>query len=213
MFDFVQRTGLSRQATENLIRVGAFDEFGLNRRELIWQLGLFHDGMARGRLRGAQQRQLRLPLPTAQDQVSLQEFSPVERMTADYELLSLSPDAHPMQFFRPALGEGVASSRHLQHLPQGELVSFAGLVVCRQRPQTARGIVFLLLEDEFGLVNVLISKELDAAHPAIVRTASYVVVEGRLERRAGQFRTLIANKVQSFSPTTPTRMPEGHSWA
>lgn len=213
LFDFVQRTGLSRDAAENLIRVGAFDRLGLNRRELVWQLGLFHDGVARGHLHGARARQLRLPLPTAQDELALPEFSALERMVADYELLRLSPDSHPMQFLRRELGQGVVASLHLKHIPKGQLVTFVGLVVSRQRPQTARGSVFLLLEDEFGLVNVLVSQELDHAHPAVVRTATYVEVKGRLAERGGQLRTLIATEVQRFVPETVARMPEGKSWA
>ena len=109
------------------------------------------------------ERQLRLELPTGQDAIALRDFNDYERMAADYSLLQLSPDRHPMQFLRPALGEGVASSRHLRSLPGGEQVEVAGLVVCRQRPLTARGIVFLLLEDEFGLINVLVSRDLVAA--------------------------------------------------
>ena len=212
IFDFVQRTGLSRDAAENLIRVGAFDKFNLKRRELIWQLGLFHDGMARGHLRGPRPRQLRLPLPTLQDELEMPEFDAIERMIADYELLRLSPDSHPMQFFRPALGEGAVTSQHLKHVPEGQLVTFVGLVVSRQRPQTARGTVFLLVEDEFGLVNVLVKEELDAAHPAVVRTATYVLVEGRPASRGGQLRTLVASAIRRFTPGAPARMPKGKSW-
>ena len=165
LFDFVQRTSVSREATQNLIRVGAFDAFGLNRRELIWQLGLFWGDMHQSKLSVKQQRQLRMPLATSQDQVQLTDFTDYQRMTADYELLSLSPDRHPMQFLRAALGEGVASSRHLRSLPGDATVEVAGLVVCRQRPMTAKGIIFLLLEDEFGLVNVLVSQGAVGALP------------------------------------------------
>ena len=213
LFDFVQRTGLSREATANLISIGAFDGFGLNRRELIWQLGLFSGGLQRAALRRPRERQLRLPLPTEQDQVALAGFTGYQRMVADYELLSLSPDSHPMQFLRPSLGEGVASSRHLRSMPGGETVEVAGLVVCRQRPLTARGIVFLLLEDEFGLMNVLVSRELDERFRDDVRTAPFVRVRGVLETRAGEQRTLIASFVHEVVPAEAFRTPEGKSWA
>lgn len=204
LFDFVQRTGLSRERTQNLIRVGAFDVFGLNRRELIWQLGLFGAGMARTLQRAsaaALDRQLRLPLPTAQDEIALSNFDAFQRMTTDYELLSLSPDSHPMQFLRPALGEGVASSLHLRSLPSGEQVEIAGLVVCRQRPHTARGIIFLLLEDEFGMVNVLVNKELGEDRKDVVRTSPFVRVRGLLEKRAGEQRTLVASELGEVVPS------------
>ncbi|MGE0228197.1 MAG: DNA polymerase III subunit alpha, partial [Dehalococcoidia bacterium] len=137
LFNLVQRTGLSREAVESLIRVGACDDFGLNRRELLWQLGLFWGGMQQAALSVPRDRQLRLPLSVDQDQVSLPDFGAYQRMATDYELLSLSPDSHPMQFLRRTLGEGVASSQHLRSMPGGTEVNVAGLVVCRQRPMTA----------------------------------------------------------------------------
>ena len=212
LFDFVQRTGLSREATTNLIRIGAFDGFGLNRRELIWQLGLFSAGLSQAALRRPRERQLRLPLPTGQDQVEFEDFDAYQRMAADYELLSLSPDSHPMQFLRPSLGEGVASSRHLRTLSGGQTVEFAGLVVCRQKPLTAKGIIFLLLEDEFGMVNVLVNRELAERARDEVYTAAFLRVRGTLERRAGEQRTLVASMLQEVLPAEALRTPSGKSW-
>ncbi|MYE31599.1 MAG: DNA polymerase III subunit alpha, partial [Chloroflexi bacterium] len=114
LFGFVQRTGLGRRATSHLIRAGAFDSLGLRRRELLWQLGLF-TGNPTGQAavtptpEATDGRQLRLELPTGQDMVTLPDLGERERMAADYDLLGLSPDRHPMQFLRRALGEGVAS--------------------------------------------------------------------------------------------------------
>jgi error-prone DNA polymerase len=212
LFDFVQRTGLSREATTSLIQIGAFDSFGMNRRELIWQLGLFAGGLQRAVLDRPQERQLKLALPTEQDEVSLADFNDYQRMAADYELLSLSPDSHPMQFLRPALGEGVASSLHLRSIDGGATVDVAGLVVCRQRPLTAKGIIFLLLEDEYGLVNVLVSKELSERYREEVRTAAFVHVRGVLEHRAGEQRTLVAASMREVVPEQAMRMPSGKSW-
>jgi error-prone DNA polymerase len=212
LFDFVQRTGVSREATQNLIRVGAFDDFGLNRRELIWQLGLFWGDMHQSKLAVKQDRQLRMPMATSQDQVQLTDFTDYQRMTADYELLSLSPDRHPMQFLRPALGEGVASSRHLRSLPGDAAVAVAGLVVCRQRPMTATGIIFLLLEDEFGLMNILVSRELSEKFRDHIRTEPFIRARGILEQRAGEQRTLVATHLEALVPAEVFRTPEGKSW-
>jgi len=212
LFDFVQRTGLGREAVTNLIRVGAFDALGLNRRELIWQLGLFAGGFEQSQLRRPRDRQLRLDLPTVQDQVALADFTAFQRMTTDYGTLRLSPDSHPMQFLRPSLGEGVASSLHLRSMPAGRRTEFAGLVVCRQQPLTARGIIFLLLEDEYGLVNILVSKELVEVHRDVVRTATFVRVRGTLEARGGEQRTLIAESVEDLRAARGLAMPEGKSW-
>ncbi|RJQ12115.1 MAG: DNA polymerase III subunit alpha [Dehalococcoidia bacterium] len=213
LFDFTQRTGLPRRATEALIQVGAFDALGLNRRELLWQLGLFCDGMQRSVLRLPQERQLKMAMPTAQDQVALTDFTAYERMALDYALLNLSPDAHPMQFLRVALGEGVVSSRHLQTIGGHQTVEVAGLVVCRQRPMTARGIVFLLLEDEFGMVNVLVSRELAAQERDVVQLAQFVVARGELEVRAGEQRTLVAASLRELLPADALAMPKGKNWA
>ncbi len=217
LFDFVQRTGLGRQPASRLIRIGAFDGFGLQRRELLWQLGLFTGGTVTGAAGApsavATGRQLRLELPTAQDMVTLPDFNPYERMAADYALLGLSPDRHPMRFLRRTLGEGVASSRHLHSLPAGRTVEVAGLVVCRQRPLTARGIIFLLLEDEYGLVNVLVSRELAEERREIVRTAAFVRARGVLDERTGEQRTLVADALAEIVPAGALPMPSGKSWA
>ena len=212
LFDFVQRTGLSTDATINLIRVGAFDDLGLNRRELIWQLGLFAGGMERSELRRPKDRQLRLALPTVQDEVRLADFSAYQRMAGDYAVLHLSPNSHPMQFLRPALGEGIVSSLHLRTMPAGTHVDLAGLVVCRQQPLTAKGIIFLLLEDEFGMTNVLVNRTLVETHRDIVRTASFMRVRGLLEERAGEQRTLIADSMEELLPAEALAMPTGKSW-
>ena len=86
-------------------------------------------------------------------------------------------------------------------------------MVCRQRPLTARGIIFLLLEDEYGMVNVLVSRELDEKEGVIVRTAGFVEVDGVLEQRAGQQRTLIATSLREVIPRDVLVTPEGKSWA
>ena len=219
LFGFVQRTGLGRRATSRLIRAGAFDSLGLRRRELLWQLGLFTGNptgkaaIAPAATSAANGRQLRLELPTGQDMVTLPDLGERERMAADYDLLGLSPDRHPMQFLRRSLGEGVASSRHLQTLSAGRTVEVAGLVVCRQRPLTARGIIFLLLEDEYGLMNILVPRELTESRRDVVRMAPFVRARGTLDERTGVQRTLVAEGVEEVSPVEPWRMPSGKSWA
>jgi error-prone DNA polymerase len=212
LFNLVQRTGVSREAVESLVRVGACDGFGLNRRELLWQLGLFWGGMQQAALRLPRQRQLRLQLDTTQDEVALPDFDAYQRMTADYELLALSPDSHPLQFLRVALGEGVASSRHLRSIAGGSTVEVAGLVVCRQRPLTAKGIIFLLLEDEFGMINVLVSRELADRFKDQIRTEPFVHVRGVLEERLGEQRTLVASHIEALVPAEMFRTPQGKSW-
>ncbi len=186
LFDFLERTRLKREPIENLIACGAFDGFGLERRELLWQLGLLY----RSEGRNGGDRQLALPLPTEQDMpaqagLQLRPMTGWERMAADYAVLGISPTYHPMSFMRPGLHEGVVPSRMLESLPDGAPVEVAGLVVCRQRPGTAKGFVFLVLEDECGLVNLVVKPTLHDRQRSLVRSEPLVIVQGKLQRRDG----------------------------
>ncbi|MCH7604364.1 MAG: hypothetical protein IIB54_16540 [Planctomycetes bacterium] len=133
------------------------------------------------------QRQLALPLPIEQDTagVELRPMTDWERMKADYETLSLSPNYHPMALLRPHLTEAMVASNMVESLADGTKSEVAGLVVCRQRPGTASGFVFLVLEDEFGLVNVVVKPQLYASQRDIVRSEPFVVVKGEIQRRDG----------------------------
>jgi error-prone DNA polymerase len=206
--DFMRRMAqapgarLPEEAIEHMVLVGAFDRFGLNRRELLWQAGLLYRPPA---------AQLALPLPVEQDAVSLGALSEWERMAADYNLLSLSPSHHPMALLRPGLGEGLPSTRHLPHVPDGTPVRVPGMVVCRQQPGTAKGFVFLLLEDEFGMLNIIVPPWLHERQRALVRGEAFVVIEGELQRREGTVNLL----ARSFAPLpVPQSMqaPESHDF-
>jgi error-prone DNA polymerase len=184
VFDFLERTRLKREAVENLIACGAFDNFGLERRELLWQLGLVYRPEGRN---GKDQRQLALPLSTEQDMIPLTPMTDWERMRTDYLILGLSPNYHPMSFLRSRLHEGIAISRMIDSLPDGERIEMAGLIVCRQQPGTAKGFVFMVLEDEFGLVNVIVKPDLyeKQQQRALIRGEPFVIVKGEVQRRDG----------------------------
>src|SRR5262249_25476985 len=153
--DLLRRTGMPRTAAEHLITVGALAEFGLGRRELLWQLGLLV-GETTTRERAepkARNRQLALALPTEQDMVELPGMSDWERMVADYGLLGLSPSYHPLALLRADVPADVLTAEQVRATRDGAHIRTAGLVVCRQRPGTAKGFVVLLLEDETGGIN------------------------------------------------------------
>jgi len=195
------RRGLKREAIENLAQVGAFDAFGLNRRELLWQVGLLY------RPTGGQ---LALALPTEQDHVRLREMSDWERMVADYGILGLSPHLHPLGLLRPFLHEGIAASAHLERLPDGARVEVAGMVVCRQRPATAHGFIFLLLEDEFGMVNVVVKPRLYDRRRTIVRAEPFLMVRGELQRRDGT-TNIVADEIRALNvPAAVKASPSEH---
>jgi error-prone DNA polymerase len=206
LFDFLERTRAKREAVERLIACGAFDAFGLERRELLWQLGLLY----RSAGRATTQRQLALPLPTEQDMVPLRPMSDWDRMIAEYTVLGMSPVHHPMSFFRPGLNEAIAPTHMLGKLPHGAPVQVAGMVVVRQQPGSAKGFVFLLLEDEFGLANIIVRPNLYEANRALVRGEPFIIVHGTLERRDGT--TNVAARSFTSLAAPKTLAPAAHNF-
>jgi len=140
------------------------------------------------------------------------QFAPMsdwDRMRADYIILGMSPNVHPMTFLRPRLHEGIISSKMLHSQADGASVEMAGLVVCRQRPGTAKGFIFLVLEDELGLVNVIVKPDIYESHRQLVRSEPFVIVRGELQRRDG-ITNLMA---KSFVPLTAGGLsPAAHNF-
>jgi error-prone DNA polymerase len=211
--DFVRRTGradadtgasanVREEAIENMVQVGAFDAFGLNRRELLWQLGLLYRPPS---------AQLALPVPVEQDGARLDDLTRWERMAADYNLLSLSPSYHPMLLLRPGIGEALPSIKHLEHMPDGAKVRVPGMVVCRQQPGTAKGFVFLLLEDEYGMLNIIVPPWLHDRERAMVRGEPFVIVTGELQRKEG-LTNLLANHFDTLPLPHNMHAPESHNF-
>jgi error-prone DNA polymerase len=206
LFDFLERTHIKREAVENLIACGAFDASGLERRELLWQLGLLY----RSEGRNTAQRQLALAMPVEQDMVQLPSMTDWDRMAADYSILGMSPRYHPMAFLRAGLNEAIVPTHMLGNLRDGSPLQLAGMVVCRQQPGSAKGFVFLLLEDEFGLANVIVRPDLYAAERSLVRAEPFIIVHGTLERRDGT--TNIAAQRFTPLPAPAAIAPQAHNF-
>ncbi len=133
-------------------------------------------------LRGrGREGQLSLPLPLP-DAPELRELDEWEVAVADYASTGMTLGTHPVALLRDEL-DGVAPNEDLAVLPDERPVEVAGVVVARQRPGTAKGVVFMLLEDETGVANVMVPPKVYTECRLAVRTAAYVRVEGRLERR------------------------------
>jgi error-prone DNA polymerase len=97
--------------------------------------------------------------------------------------MGLSLEGHPMELVRERLQRGGAiDSRDLERLDDGRTIAIGGLVTVRQRPETAGGTIFLLLEDEFGFINVIVSKKLVDENTEVVKHAPFILVQGRLEK-------------------------------
>jgi len=188
--DLAQRTQLSEHGLETLIISGACDCFGRSRedpssgssrRQLLWQLGLVPRSQSVPGS-GGEEKQLALPLDPTAATPELPEPTVWERMLADYRTTSLSVGVHPMELLRAHLPKGVLSSRELDSAPNRAQVAVAGMAVARQRPATANGVVFMLIEDEFGAVNLIVPPSVYDKHRAIVRGEPLVLARGRFER-------------------------------
>jgi error-prone DNA polymerase len=193
--DFVRRVVVRRDIVERIIMAGGFDWTGLRRRELLWQFGLLQpDRYLRGKDDQESVQQLGLAIPIEQDMVSLAPLTVWEKMRTDYEILSLSAHWHPLLLLRSQFDASVLTAAGVNDIPHGRQVRIAGLVVCRQRPATAKGVTFLLLEDETGLTNIVVHQSLYERERLTMRTSPVLMIEGRLERQ-GDAVNIVARRV------------------
>lgn len=193
--DLLRRIPLRQEAAESLVSIGVADAFGLGRREALWQLGLFLPAKGFGGRNGKEAgRQLPIPFPVEQDMVELPPMDAWERMSNDYAVMGLSPHYHPLGLLRTRLPKRMCSMAEIPHIPSGARIQVAGLIVCRQRPGTAKDITFLLLEDEHGLLNVIVYPDLYHEQRHIVRGEPFIVIEGVLKHQMG-VTNLVAERV------------------
>jgi error-prone DNA polymerase len=193
--DLASRSGAGRDTLEKLAWSGACD--GLPRREALWQMGVVTPG--RGVPGGVQ-----LSLPRAPPEApALRALTAWERLLADYGSFRISIAEHPMELLRPDLPKQVAGSRALERLPHGRRVSVAGLVIARQRPATANGVTFMLLEDEWGTINLIVAPPVYQRHRLAVRAEPFVLARGRLERRLGTVNVVVEEITRLERPDLP----------
>jgi len=196
--DLARRASVSHGALEALVRGGACDGFGPRRRDLLWELGLATRPRSVEGTRG-EAKQLPLPLDPTAETPELPDLTRWERMLADYRETNLSVGTHPMTLLRPHLPDGTLASLELHEQRHGSTVAYAGLAIARQRPATAKGIVFMLLEDEHGQVNLIVPKEIYERHRAIVRGEPLLLARGRYER-VERNRNVLVCELESLSP-------------
>src|SRR3989440_1290504 len=185
--DFARRAPpqLKRTAIEHLVWVGGCDGFGLTRRELLWQVGLWlppeaaRDSDARAR------RQLELALNHPHEGLRFGGLAAEERLLAEYAVLGFAPGGHPLSLLKGALPPGVVQSDALPGREHATTVEVAGLVVARQRPETAKGFVFVLLEDEAGMVNVIVRPDVYERYRPAIRGEPLLWVRGKLAKDDG----------------------------
>jgi error-prone DNA polymerase len=213
--DVVERTGLPEETIERLIRAGALDSLGPPRRELLWQLREVM-GVAQRRGRGVQAGRSgaageavgakRLPEPTAArearqvplhlpatDAPDLPLPTDLESLADSYAVLSLDARRQVIELFRPALGGlGAVTIGELSSRRPGR-VRIGGLVVTRQHPMTAKGTVFLALEDETGMANVTLWPDAWARLRSVVRRHALLLIDGTLQRESNVVNIVARN--------------------
>ncbi len=191
--DFVVRTKLDRRALRTLAEAGAFDAFvkdepaARRRRVALWRV-----------LEAEREPAGPLALfPESRVPPHLPAFAAPELTEADYRLTGLSLNGHPMRHLRPLLApNGVRSARELLTMRDGEAVAHAGLVICRQRPGTAKGFVFLTLEDETGTINVVITPQRFERQALLISRTPLLLVRGVLQVESGVWNI----RAKSFAP-------------
>jgi error-prone DNA polymerase len=196
--ELAQRTSLSHDELRALVESGACDSFELKRRELLWQLGLVpRPATVPGS--GGEEKQLALPLEPTVGTPDLPPPTVWERMLDDYRTTSISVGVHPLQLLRPHLPPRTLSTEALLAQRDGAQVAIAGMVVARQRPATANGVVFMLLEDEHAQVNLIVPPQVYDRYRAVVRGEPLILARGRYEH-ADRNRNVLVRELVSLGP-------------
>ena len=203
--DFCQRTHCDRPTIENLINCGAFDSFGIQREELLWQC------CDVSKKRTSPDDENNLQLPTSNLQPPASEFQPLtsnlqpptlhERVRTDYDILSLSSICHPMEFYREKLTNArVRSTGELAGLPNNTIVKVAGVVVVCMRPPTRSGtiVVFITLEDEEGLADCVVFPKVYEQYGKVIFNNPALIIEGKVQKM-GKGISIIARKVEPLT--------------
>ncbi|MGZ8718667.1 MAG: error-prone DNA polymerase [Aeromicrobium sp.] len=201
MADVSRRSGLLVRQMESLATAGAFDGFGISRRQALWNAGYVESADQ------LESTSVTLPPPM------LPGMSPVELTLADLWATRISPDDHPIGHLRAILdANGILSIGSLMTAEADRRVKVAGLITHRQRPYTAAGVTFLNLEDETGMLNVVCSAALWQRYRRVGRNAAGMIIRGILERNEG-VTNLIADKlmrIEEAYPETAGSVPRKH---
>ncbi|HYG25289.1 MAG TPA: error-prone DNA polymerase, partial [Caulobacteraceae bacterium] len=172
---------LSPRTMELLAEADAFRSIGLPRREALWAV----KGLA-GEAKAPVEVPMLAQLPLFENAVELPAMSLPEHVDEDFRTTRLSLKAHPLEFFRQALTRrGIIPAAQLKAVKDGAPVAIAGLVLIRQQPGTAKGIVFLTLEDETGPANIVVWRDVFKANRKTVMMASFLAVHGRVQAADG----------------------------
>jgi error-prone DNA polymerase len=199
--DFRLRCDLSKDERRVLAKSGALNALRHHRRSALWEIeseremdlfSLAHSGRLKPALQhaqacegvGVQALACQEQSPEYAPSSPLTPMSPMERLSADYDVQSLSTGPHPMRFLRDTLKD-VKRAVDLRECKHGQRVKIAGMVICRQRPGTAKGHVFISLEDETGIANAFVHSDTFEANRLVITQEPFLSIHGRLQKVEG----------------------------
>ncbi len=198
--DLVRRTGMTDQAVLSLALAGAFDGIAPNRRQALWEAGLY--------VRPSRNGQMALSLFRPESVAELEDFDAREQMIGEYQVLELYPRGHLMEFVRPVLPPHVLASPEVESRDEGEAVTVAGWPVARQHPRGRDGTVFVTIEDEFGDVQIILWADLFARHRREL-DSQVIEVRGVVSKWDGTTNVIVT----SLRPIrVGVQMPRAHDW-
>jgi error-prone DNA polymerase len=204
--DFCRRTRLGRRAVEAMIMAGTFDRWGVSRRQLLWDL---RDAME------AAERPPAMALVSSNERPRFSFLSDRMRLWSEVAHTGIAVDAHLISLVSHELQEfGVTSSKALERVPHGSWLWVGGVVASAQRPPTAKGVAFLAIEDESGLVNVVLMPKVYEAHRSALKSP-FVAVRGRVEKRGRTINVLahriVPIRLNTDTPRTALTTPSSHA--
>jgi error-prone DNA polymerase len=189
--DFARDTGLPKRALILLADADAFRSIGLDRRAVLWAVRRLPDDVPLPLFESAAAREQ--PDENAQ---ALPDMPLPEQVVADYQTIRLSLKGHPMEFLRPMFAqEGVIACEGVCHDRDRQSVRCAGVVLVRQRPGSAKGVVFMTLEDETGIANIVVWPKVMERFRKEVMGARLILVEGHIQSSPEQVTHLVAERV------------------
>ncbi|HEY2081356.1 MAG TPA: error-prone DNA polymerase [Verrucomicrobiae bacterium] len=207
LLDFKQRTRLNKDELRTLAEIGALNCFAAHRRDALWEVE-----------KPLRQDDLFEVNTAAVDTAAVidRRYSPLARMSyperiqADFAGMQLTTGAHPMALLRPRL-PGILRAVDLPTAKHGSTVRIAGNVICRQRPGTAKGFVFVSLEDETGISNAIVTPPMFEAHRLVITEEPFLVIEGRLQHLNGVIH-IKAQRIErlQYDPSVASRSYDFH---
>jgi error-prone DNA polymerase len=202
--ELASRSGVGLPGLERLAWAGALDGIPAgsedDRREALWRVGVTGAGQLR-----RSGTQLALPMEPPEPP-GLEPLGEWGKLIADYRSTGMTVAKHPMKLLRPGLDPKLARTSDLERIEHGATVEVAGMVTVRQRPETANGITFLLLEDERGSVNLVVSPPVCDRHRPLIRSAPLIRARGRLERREGAINVVVEDLAPLARPVPPEQV-------